>query len=328
MIRRRQFITLLGGAAAAWPLAARAQQADQLRRVGVLMGPANNALGQSWARAFREEFARLGWTEGRTVSVDVRWGEGRNERYAEIAAEFVRLKVDVIVTSSTPAAAAAMKATSTIPIVFTSTGDPVGTGLVASLARPGGNATGLSNQNRDITGKGVALLRELFPGLRGLGILVNADNVVAMLNMHEVQAAARTFGLEVATLEIRRAEDIAPAFEALKGPALGLYVVPDPLLNSNAVRINTLALTAHLPTIYGFREYVETGGLISYGPDNSDEFRGAAHYVDKILRGAKPSDLPVEQPTKFYLVINLTTAKALGLTVPQTLLVSADELIE
>jgi putative ABC transport system substrate-binding protein len=327
-VRRRDFITLLGGAAAAWPLAARAQQADQLRRVGVLVGPANNALGQSWARAFREELARLGWTEGRTIAVDVRWGEGRIERYTEIAAEFVRLKVDVIVASSTPAAAAAMQATSTIPIVFTSTGDPVGTGLVASLARPGGNATGLSNQNVDIAGKGVALLRELFPGLRGLGILVNADNVVAMLNMHEVQAAARTFGLEVATLEIRRAEDIAPAFEALKGPALGLYVVPDPLMNSNAVRINTLALSAHLPTIYGFREYVETGGLISYGPDNSDQFRGAAHYVDKILRGAKPSDLPVEQPTRFYLVINLTTAKALGLTVPQTLLVSADELIE
>ena len=207
-------------------------------------------------------------------------------------------------------------------------GDPVGTGLVASLARPGGNVTGLSIQQTDLAGKRLELLREVVPGLRRLAILANVGNPAAVLEMGEVQAAARTLGLEVATLEIRRAEDIAPAFEALKGRADALYVCADPLVNTNRIRINTLALGARLPTMHGFREYVEAGGLMSYGPNFPDLFRRAADYVDKILRGAKPADIPVEQPTKFDLVINLTTAKALGLDVPPTLLARADEVIE
>jgi putative ABC transport system substrate-binding protein len=328
-MQRRQFITLVGGAAAPslWPLAARAQ-GERMRRVGLLMGPATNVFGQAWVNAFQQELARLGWMEGRNVAVDVRWAEGRSERYAEIAAEFVRLKIDVIVTTATPPTLAAMKATSTVPIVFTSLGDPVGAGLVTSLARPGSNATGLSNQTPDIAGKRVALLRELVPALRGLGILVNADNVVSMQEMREVEAAARALGLDVVTPQIRRAEDIAPAFEALRGPASALYVASDPLFNGNAFRINTLALTARLPSMFGLSTAVEIGGLISYGADQADLFRRAADYVDRILRGAKPGNLPVEQPTKFDLAINLTTAKALGLTVPQTLLVAADKVIE
>jgi putative ABC transport system substrate-binding protein len=329
MIRRRDFITLLGGAAATWPVVARAQQGERVRRIGVLMGPANDALGQAWANAFQQELARLGWAVGLNVAVEVRWAEGRDERYAGIVADFLRLKVDVIVTNATPPTVAAMQATSTIPIVFVSAGDPVGTGLVATLARPGGNVTGLSNQAPDVAGKRVQLLRELIPALSRVGILVNADNVGAMLETRQIEAAARALGLDVVTLEIRRAEDIAPAFEALKRqPALALCVVRDPLVNANAVRINTLALSTRLPTIFGIREPVGIGGLMSYGSDTRELFRRAADYVDKILRGTKPGDIPVEQPTKFELVINLTTAMALGLTVPPTLLAIADDVIE
>ena len=325
-MKRRDFITLLGGAAAAWPLAARAQQLGAVRRVGLLMASANDALGQTWANAFQQELARLGWAAG--VAVEVRWAEGHDERYAQIVADFVRLKVDVIVTSATPPTLAAMKATSTIPIVFLAVADPVGTGLVTALARPGGNVTGLSNQTADIAGKRLQLLRELIPELSGVGILVNPGNAGSMLEKREVEAAARALGLDVVTLEIRRAEDIAPAFEALKGPALALCVVRDPLMNANAVRINTFALSARLPTMFGLREPVAIGGLMSYGTDNTQTFRRAADYVDKILRGTQPGDIPVEQPTKFDLVINLTTAKALGITVPPTLLAIADEVIE
>jgi putative ABC transport system substrate-binding protein len=326
-MKRRNFLTLLGGAAA-WPLAARAQQGERARRVGLLMGPTNNALAQGWANAFERELARLGWTEGRNVAIEVRWAEGRNERYAEIAADFVRLKVDVIVTTATPSTLAAMQATSTIPIVFAASGDPVATGLVASLSRPGGNVTGLSNQIPDIAGKRVELLRELVPALRQLGILVNAGNAATVLEVREVQAATRKLGLDAVTLEIRRAEDVAPAFQVLKGPAPALYVCLDPLTIANAVHINTFALTARLPTVFGTRDPVEIGGLISYGPDQADLYRQSADYVDKILRGAKPADLPVEQPTKFKLVVNLSTAKALGLTIPETFLARADEVIE
>jgi putative tryptophan/tyrosine transport system substrate-binding protein len=230
--------------------------------------------------------------------------------------------------SGTPAVMASKKATSVIPIVFPVAADPVGSGLVASLARPGGNVTGLSVQFTDLAGKRAELLREVVPGLRRLAIMVNVDDLGAVLDMREVQATARTLGLDVATLEIRRAEDIAPAFEALKGRADALYVCGDALVNTNPIRINTLAVGARLPTMHGFREYVEAGGLMSYGPNFPDLFRRAADYVDKILRGAKPSDIPVEQPTKFDFVINLTTAKALGLDVPPTLLARADEVIE
>ena len=203
--------------------------------------------------------------------------------------------------------------------------DPVGTGLVASLARPGGNVTGLSNQFPDLAGKRLELLREVVPGLRRLAILSDVGNPGAVLDMREFEAAVRMFGLEALTFEIRRAEDIAPGFEALKGRADALYVAADPLVNTNRVRINTLALAARLPTMHGTRDYVEAGGLMSYGPNIPDQYRRAADYVDKILRGAKPGDLPVEQPTKFDLIINLTTAKALGLEIPPSLLARADE---
>jgi putative tryptophan/tyrosine transport system substrate-binding protein len=326
-MNRRRLITLLGGAAA-WPVAAGAQQGERMRRVGVLMGVANNALGQARAKAFQQELERLGWAVGRNLTIDYRWAEGRAERYSDFAAEFVRLNVDVIVAEATPATLAAKQATSVIPIVFVSTGDPVGTGLVASLARPGGNVTGLSNQTRDLAGKRVELLREIVPGLRALGILVNVLNVSAVAEMREVEAAGATLGIRVVKLEIRRPEDIAPALESFMGPGFALYVVLDALANANDLRINTLALGKRLPTMHGSREPLKTGGLISYGSDNLDLRRHAAEYVDKILRGTKPGDIPVEQPTKFDLVINLTTAKALGLTVPPSLLALADEVIE
>ena len=249
------------------------------------------------------------------------------ERYTEIATEFVRLKVDVIVTYATAPVIATKQATSEIPIVFALMGDPVGTGLVVSLARPGGNVTGLSTQQTDLACKRLEFLREV-PGLRRLAILANIDSPPAVLVMREVQAAASALGIEVATVEVRRAQDIAPAFEALKGRVDALYVAIDPLVNTNRIRINTLALGARLPTMHGIREVVEAGGLMSYGANQPDLFRRAADFVDKILRGAKPSDLPVEQPTKFDLVINLTTAKALGIEISSTLLARADEVIE
>ena len=207
-------------------------------------------------------------------------------------------------------------------------GNPVGTGLVASLARPGGNATGTSSQTANLGSKRLDLVREVVPTLRRLAIMANVGAPNAMLDMREVAAAARTLGVEVVTLEIQRAEDIAPAFDALKGRADALYVCGEPLVNTNRVRINTLALGTRLPTMFGLREYVEAGGLMSYGPNQADLYRRAADYVDKILRGAKPADIPVEQPTKFYLIINLTAAKALGLTIPESFLLRADEVIE
>ena len=278
--------------------------------------------------AFVQRLHEFGWIGNRTVAIEYRWGEGSDERFAEIAVEFIRLKVDVIVTNGTLSSIAAKKATKLIPIVITGAGDLVGTGLVASLARPGGNVTGLSMQTPDLTSKRIEMLREILPGLRTVAILANVGNPISMLEMEEAHAAARTIGLDVATSEIRRAEDIAPVFEALKGRADALYVCGDPLLNTNRIRINTLALGVRLPTMHSFREYVEAGGLMSYGANFPDMHRRAADYVDKILRGAKPADLPVEQPTKFDLVINLTTAQALGLTIPQTFLLRADAVIE
>jgi putative ABC transport system substrate-binding protein len=275
-----------------------------------------------------QRLRELGWIEGRTVAIEYRWAEGRNERAAEVAAEFVRLNVDVIVTSGTPPTLAAKQATSIMPIVFATAGDPVGNALVASLSRPGGNATGLSIQGTDLAGKRLEMLREAVPDLRRLVIMANVDAPGAVLEMREAQPMARALGLEVITLEIRRAEDITPAFEAVKGRADALYVCTDALLGTHRTRINTLALGMHLPTMHGFRDWVEAGGLISYGPNFPDLFRRAADYVDKILRGAKPADIPIEQPTKFDLVINLTTAKAIGLTISETLLLRADEVIE
>jgi putative ABC transport system substrate-binding protein len=329
-LQRREFIALLGGAAtstAFWPLAARAQQAGKLPTIGFLGAATPSAWGP-WTAAFVQRLRELGWIEGRTIAIEVRWAEGRSERFAEIAAEFVRLKVDVIVTASTAAVIAAKQATSVIPIVFAVAEDPVAAGLVTSLARPGGNVTGLSNQQTDLAGKRLELLREVVPGLRRLAIMANVGNPSSVAEMREVQTTARTLGLEVVTSEIRRAEDIAPAIEALKGRAEALYVCGDSLTGANRIRINTLAQGARLPTMYALREFVEAGGLLSYGPNFPDLWRRAADFVDKILRGAKPADIPVEQPTKFEFVINLITAKALGLTVSPTLLARADEVIE
>jgi ABC-type uncharacterized transport system substrate-binding protein len=323
--KRREFISLLGGAAAS-PFAARAQQPARLPTIGFLGGTTPSDASQ-WTAAFVKRLRELGWNEGRTVAIEYRWAEGRAEHFAKIAAEFVALKVDVIVTAGI-AVIAAKQATSVIPIVFTIANDPVGSGLVASLARPGGNITGLSNQAADAHGKRLELLRESVPGLRRLAILVNASYAAGVLEMREVEAAAHAFGLRVDTLEIRRAEDIAPAIEGLKGRAEALYVVGDSLVGTYRVRISILALAARLPTMYGAREFVQAGGLMSYGPNFPDLYRRAGDYVDKILRGAKPSDIPVEQPTKFDLVINLTTAKALGLTISESFLLRADEVIE
>ena len=327
-IRRRDFVILLGGATAAWPFAARAQQPmAKLPTIGFL-GSATLLVESQRVAAFVQRLRQLGWIENRNVAIEYRWAEGRIERFTELAAEFARLKVDLIVAATTPAVIAAKQATSVIPIVITTANDPVATGLVASLARPGGNVTGLSNQMADTAAKRLELLREVVPGLRRLAILGNVDNPGAVLDMREAQVAASAVGLEATTFEIRRAEEIAPLFEALKGRGDALYFASDPLMNTNRTRISTLALGARLPTMHGVRDYVEAGGLMSYGASIVDQYRRAADYVDKILRGAKPGELPIEQPTKFDLVINLTTAKALGLNISDNLLTLADEVIE
>src|SRR5262245_7382561 len=324
-MRRREFIALVGGAAT-WPIAARAQQPPKLPTIGFL--GASTASGWSlYVASFVQRLRELGWIEGRTVRIEFRWAEGRGERFAEIAAEFVRNNVDMIVTGG-GAVPAAKEATSIIPIVFALAIDPVGIGLVASLARPGGNVTGLSQQSTDLASKRLELLREFVPGIRRLAIIGNAGYPAARAEMAEVQATAGKLALDAVVSEVRRAEDIAPAVEGLKGHAEALYVVADPLMGSNRTHINSLAVAARLSTMHGIREYAETGGLISYGPSIPDLFRRAAEYVDKILRGAKPADLPVEQPTMFELVVNLKTAKALGLAIPPTLLARADEVIE
>jgi putative ABC transport system substrate-binding protein len=324
-MQRREFLTLFGGAVA-WPFAARAQQ-PAMPVIGFMGGSSPSTQGP-WAAAFAQRLRELGWIEGRTVTIEYRWAEGKSERVAAIVAEFVRLKVDVIVTHSTPLVTAAKQATSMIPIVFGAAGDPVSTGLVASLARPGGNITGLSLQQTDTAGKRLELLREVVPGFRRLAVMVNVDNAGAKLELADVQAAARALGIAAATAEVRGGADIASAFEALKDSADALYVCNDPFLNANGTRINALAAAMRLPTIFNFRENVLAGGLMSYGAHVPDLFRRAADYVDKILRGAKPANIPVEQPTKFELVLNLTTAKALGIDIPATLLTRADEVIE
>jgi putative ABC transport system substrate-binding protein len=325
-MRRRELITLVGPAVAAWPVAALAQQSAKLSTIGFLATSTMTIYGP-WIAAFSGRLHELGWDEGRTVVIEYRFAEGRSERYAEIAAEFVRLKVDVIVTVG-GAALAAKRATSDIPIVFAVAEDPLGGELVASLAKPGGNVTGLSLEASDLAGKRLEFLRAVVPGLHRIAVIANADYPGAVHEMHEVETGAHTLGLETVTFKIKRAADIAPAIEAIKDRVDALYVVGDPLTSANRIRINILAVAARLPTMHGFRESVEAGGLISYGPNFQDLFRRAAEYVDRILRGTKPGDIPVEQPTKFHLVINLTTAKALGLIIPESFLSLADEVIE
>ncbi len=323
---RREFIRLLGGAGIIWPIATRAERPAKPQTIGFL-GTSTPAGWTQWTGAFVERLHELGWIEGRTIAIEYRWAEGRNERFPEIAAEFVRLKVDVIFTAGT-GIAAAKQVTSVIPIVFALSNDPVGNGLVASLARPGGNVTGLSTQFTDIAGKRLELMRALIPGLRRLAIMFNAGFPDAVVEAREVRATASTIGIELAMLEIRRGEDIAPSFEGLKARADVLFVCSDPLAIANRNLISSFALASRLPAMYGFREFIEAGGLISYGPNVPSLFRRAGDFVDRVLRGTKPADIPIEQPTKFDLVINVTTAKSLGLTIPDNLLALADEVID
>ena len=323
-MRRREFIALVGGTAAAWPLVAHAQKSAKVPTIGFL-GATTPSVWSTFVAAFLQRLREFGWIDGSTVAIEYRWAQGRDELYAEFAAEFVRLKVDVIVTAGTDATMAAEKTTSEIPIVFAAVGDPVGTGLVASLARPGGNVTGLSNEQTDLAGYRLELLQEVVPSVRRVALLGNIGSSVILLEMKAAEEAAPKLGLEVFRLGVKKTEDIEPAFESLKDRADALYVCTDPLISTNWVRVNILAIGEKLPTMNSFREYVQAGGLISYGPNFPDLFRRAGDFVNKILRGAKPSDLPVEQPVKFDLMINTTTAKVLGLTIPEKILVRANE---
>jgi putative tryptophan/tyrosine transport system substrate-binding protein len=328
---RREVITLLGGAAA-WPIArpndARGQQATKFPTIGFIGSATASTQGQEVAH-FAQRLRELGWIGGRSLAIEYRWAEGHKERALEVAAKFVRLKVDVIVTVGTPTTAAAKQATSVIPIVFIMASDPVGSGFVASLPRPGGNVTGLSNQATDTATKRLELLRDLVPNLRRIAIMGNPGNPANLQEIGEVHTAAGKLDLADATFEIRRPQDISPAFEALKrGGAEALYVAADGLAISNRVRINTFALVAKLPTMHGNREMLEGGSLISYGANAPYLFGRAGDLVDKVLRGRKPADIPVEQPTKFDLIVNLVTAEALAVDVPSTLLARANEVIE
>ena len=326
-LKRREFITLIGGAVATWPLAARAQQ-PKPPTIGYF-GASTAAAEKLRTDAFMQRLSELGWIEGQTVAIEHRWAESRTERFPEIAADLVRLRVNIIVATSIAAALACKQATAVIPIVFPIAGDPLGTGLVTSLARPGGNVTGLSNQGAELAGKRLEVLREVTPGLRKLAVLANAEYAGRISEIAGIQTAARTLGLDIAVFEIKPGGDIALVFDTMRKDGVeALYVLGDTFMNSSRVRISSLAVQARLPTICIAREYVEAGGLLSYGANIPHMYARAAELVDKILRGTKPGDIPVEQPTKFELVINLTTAKALGLAIPPTLLSRADEVIE
>ena len=322
-MRRREFIALVGAMAASSSLAAR----DRLPTIGFL-GAGTLSTSKDRTEAFLHRLRELSWVEGRNVLIEYRWAEGRNERYSGIVAEFIRLNVDVIVTGGAGAVMAAKRLTSTIPIVFGVASDPVGSGLVASLARPGGNVTGLSFEGPDLAAKRLQLLRQVAPRLSRVAVMSNPDSSGATLELREVQASATVLGIEVLPFSIRKAEDIAPGFAALGERCQALYVCSDPLVNTNRSLITSLALAARLPTMFGERENISAGGLISYGPSIADLFRRAADQVDKILRHANPADIPVEQPTKFELAINLKTARELGLAMPPELLGGADEVIE
>lgn len=324
-MKRREFIALLGGTAA-WPVVAAAQQPTKTAIIGFLDATSPSSQGQI-ASVFVQRLRELGWHEGRNLRVEVRWAEGRRERFAEIAAEFVRLKVDVIVTYATPAVLAAKMATSSIPIVFAASSDPVENGLVTNLSHPGGNVTGLSSQTGELAGKRIEILREMVPTLRRLAVIGNVTAPNIVIEMRNVAAATRALSVEYIPLEIERAADIDTAIAGVTGRADALYVALDPVINTNRLRLNTLALGARLPTAEPFREFVEAAGLMSYGANLPDLYRRGGDFVDKILKGTKPGDIPIEQPTKFDLIINLTTAKALGLTVPPALLARADEVI-
>jgi len=323
-MQRREFIMLFGGAAATWPLAVHAEQQSRRPTVGFL-SPNSQAAAKSWTTAFVQRLHDLGWIEDQTVQIDYRWEDGQVERTSEFIDELVRLKVDVIVTHGLSNIVAAIKTTSAIPIIFPLATDPVASGFVASLARPGGNVTGLSIQSRDLAGKRLELLREVLPTLHRLALM---GDPAADLEMREVQALATSANFDLTAVNIHKPEEIAPAIEKLKGRVDALYVCATPFINTNRFDVNSAALAAGLLTVHGFREAVDSGALMSYGPNFPDLFRRAAGFVDKIFRGAKPGDIPVEQPTKFDLVINLKTARALNLAVSPTILARADEVIE
>jgi len=325
-MKRRAFIALIGGAAA-WPFAARAQQAEKKYTVGILSaGGENTALSVAFADALRE----LGWVEGRNVVFEYRYAENRPERLPELAADLVRLKVDVIAAAGTLAPLAAKRASATIPIVMTAAGDPLGSGLVASLARPGGNVTGMSLMAPDLGGKRLELLKDVLPRLSRVAVLWNAANPYSALVFKETQTGGQTLGIEVQSLEVRDPDDFDGTFEAVRRQhPEALITVEDPLTVGHRKRIADFAVEHQLPSLHGVREFAAAGGLMSYGASLADLFRRAAGYVDKILiMGAKPADLPVQQPTKFEFVINLKTAMALGLRIPDKLVALADEVIE
>jgi putative tryptophan/tyrosine transport system substrate-binding protein len=323
-MRRREFITLIG-TAAGWPLAVSAQQPTKIFKIGFI------ATGgvPLYMNAFHDELQALGWIEGKNVIYEARYAENRLDRLPELVTELLRLNIDIIVAGGTPAPLAAKRATATVPIVMAGAADPLGSGLVASLARPGGNVTGLSLMGADLVGKRLELLKEVLPGLSSVAILWNADHPFSTLVFKETERAAQGLRIEVQSLEVRSPNDIDRALiTAMRQNASALIAIEDPLTTDYRHQIADFAAENRLPAIYGLRMFVDAGGLLSYGADLADLYRRAARYVDKILKGAKPSDLPVEQPTKFELVVNLKTAKALGLAIPATVLATADEVIE
>ena len=332
-MRRREFIALLGGATTAslaWALAVRAQQERNLARIG-LLSPFSPPAAALWHEAFRRGLRDLGWVEGKNISIEYRYADGRPDVLPDLAADLVRLNVDIIVASVSTDALAAKHATTTIPIVMASAGDPVASGLVESLAQPGGNITGLSQIAPELAGKRLQLLKEMLPMLSRVAVLWNSQNTGASsaLTWREIQLPARELGLQLHSLEVRSSHDFDEAFGDATAARVGaLIITPDPLFATNVKRLAELAASSRLPSIFHLREFADSGGLVSYGIDRSDQFRRAAAYVDKILKGTKPADLPIEQPTRFELIINIRTAQTLGLQIPPTLLARADEVIE
>ena len=328
MMERRTFLGTLGISVLGAPLAAEAQQTGKVYRIGYLSAGSSTS-NPRVLESFRQGLRELGWIEGQNIVIEYRWAEGRFDRLPDLAAELVRLKVDVIVGAPTPAVLAAKNATALIPIVGVSLTEPVGVGLIASLARPGGNVTGVSySVGTDIFGKDLELLKEAIPKVRRVAVLSNPDGPVQPLTISNIKEAARSLGLQLQIVEARGPGDFDGAFAAMARERAGaLLVVTDPVFIPHRARLVNLAAKNRLPSIFTQRADVEAGGLMSYGPNFADMYRRAATYVDKILKGAKPADLPVEQPTKFELVINLKTAKALGLTIPQSLLARADEVV-
>ena len=328
-IRRREFIVTLGGVAAAWPLATRAQQADRVRRIGALMTQAaDDPEGQSRLLALAQGLQESGWTIGRNVRIDTRWGEGDAERYHKCAAELVALAPDVILVNGPAALAQLQQATRSLPIVFTNVFDPVGGGFVLSVARPGGNATGFMLAEYSTSGKWLELLKEIAPRVTRAAIIRDPTLTSAVAQFAAIQSAATPLGVELSPIDVRNSGDIERAVAAFARAPNGGLIVTSGGSSTRRSLIMTLAARHKLAAVYPFRYFVTSGGLISYGPDPIDQYRRAAGYVDRILRGEKPADLPVQAPTKYELVINLKTAKALGLTVPETLLARADEVIE